>query len=157
MQPTDLVDDREVKPVRFGGRRKRGAPVLRLRGDRLKLGAMAGALAGVPVAAAAGTLTNEGLVAIVAFLLCGGVGLVIGSKQRNDSCASCEGSLKVEDVECSRCDAPIGGEIKSLRHRVEGEERMRKARVAARKAAEAAGKRYEEDEEDEAPPPSSAA
>lgn len=139
MRPTDLVDDREPKPVRFGGRRKKGAPVLRVRRTRVTARAMLGAVGGAALGVLAMRLTGEPMAAGAMIALGAAAGGVYGSRERDDQCATCETSLKVEDTECSACDAPIGGTIVHRRERAEGEERMRKDRVAARKSAEAAG------------------
>jgi outer membrane lipoprotein SlyB len=139
MRPTDLVDDREPKPVRFGGRRKRGAPVLRIRRTRVTGRAMLGALGGAGLGVLALRVTGEPMAAGAMMALGAAAGAVYGSRERDDVCATCEGSLKVEDTECLKCDAPIGGTIAHVRERAEGEERMRKERVAARKKAEAGG------------------
>lgn len=137
MRPTDLVDDRDPKPVRFGGRRKRGAPVLRVRRTRVTGRAMLGALGGAGLGALALRVTGEPMAAGAMVALGAAAGAVFGSRERDDVCGTCETSLKVEDTECRSCDAPIGGTINHLRERAEGEERMRKERVAARKKADA--------------------
>src|SRR3954454_15439086 len=145
MHPTDLVDDRELKPVRFGGRRKKGAPVLRVRQNRSKSRMFLGAIAGAGAAAVVLHFTGEPIMAAATFGLGAALGGFYGSRERDDICATCEASLKVEDVECRTCDALIGGEIASLKDRAAGEEQLRLARVAARKEAEAAAKAYDED------------
>ncbi len=137
MRPTDLVDDRDPKPVRFGGRRKKGAPVLRVRRTRVTGRAMLGALGGAGLGVLALRLTGEPMAAGAMVALGAAAGAVFGSRERDDVCGTCEASLKVEDDECARCDAPIGGTINHVRERAEVEERMRKERVAARKKAEA--------------------
>ncbi|HSO34394.1 MAG TPA: hypothetical protein VLT33_17780, partial [Labilithrix sp.] len=133
------MDDRDPKPVRFGGRRKKGAPVLRIRRTRVTARAFLGALAGAGVGALALRLTGEPMVAGATLALGAALGAAYGSRERDDVCATCETSLAVDDTECHACDAPIGGTITHARERRDGEERMRKERVAARKRAEEQG------------------
>ncbi len=147
MRPTDLVDDRDPKPVRFGGRRKRGAPVLRVVRTKVTGRAMLGALGGAALGVLALRVTGEPMAAGAMIALGAAAGAVHGARERDDVCATCETSLKVEDTECGTCDAPIGGAIKHKREKDEGEERMRKERVAARKKAEAEGLAPESSEE----------
>jgi uncharacterized protein YcfJ len=144
MPPTDLVDDREPKPVRFGGRRKKGAPVLRVRRTRVTSRVVLGALVGAVVGAAVLYLTGQDLAALATLIAGAALGGFVGSRERDDVCATCETSLKLEDDECRTCDAPIGATINHLRERADGEELLRKERVAARKRAEAAGEAAEE-------------
>lgn len=139
MRQTDIVDDREPAAVRFGGRRKRGAPVLRVRRTRATGRTFLGALTGAGVGIGVLHFTGEPLFALATMGLGAALGGLFGSRERDDVCATCEASLKVEDVECRSCDAPIGGEISHRRERAAGEETLRKARVAARKRAEAEG------------------
>lgn len=139
MRPTDLEDDRDPKPVRFGGRRKRGAPVLRVVRTRVTGRAMLGAVGGAALGVLALRVTGEPMAAGAVIALGAAAGAVYGSRERDDVCATCEASLKVEDTDCATCDAPIGGTIQHKREKDEGEERMRKERVAARKKAEAKG------------------
>ena len=145
MRPTDLVDETEPKPVRFGGKRKRGAPVLRVRNTRTTSRTFLGALAGGGVAVGVMNYTGQPILALAVMTLGAAVGGVIGSRERADTCASCDCSLTLDDVECRECDAPIGGEINHRRERAAGEEMLRKERVAARKRAEAEGRKYEGD------------
>jgi hypothetical protein len=156
MEPTQLVDDREPAPFRVGGRRRKAAPVLRLRAAKVKSTAFLGALTGLLVVVVLREWLGQPPAAVVVISVFALVGGVVGSKRRDDTCVSCESSLPVEVDRCVRCDAPIGGEITNLSQRVDAEEAMRKQRVAARKQAEAAGKKWEEDddEEDGAPPSS---
>ena len=145
MRPTDLVDETEPKPVRFGGKRKRGAPVLRVRNTRATSRTFLGALAGGGVAIGVLHYSGQPIMALAVMGLGAAVGGMIGSRERADTCASCDSSLKLDDVECRECDAPIGGEIKHRRERAAGEEILRKERVAARKRIEAEGRKYEGD------------
>jgi hypothetical protein len=145
MRPTDLVDDQDPQPVRFGGRRKKGAPVLRVRRTRSTGRMFLGALAGTGVGIGVLAFTNQPILTLATMGLGAALGGFYGSRERDDICATCEASLKVEDVECHQCDAPIGGEIASRKDRAEGEEQLRLARVAARKRAEAEGKALPED------------
>jgi hypothetical protein len=153
MRPTDLVDDRELKPVKFGGRRKKGAPVLRVVRTRTGARLFHGGIAGTAVGLAVARLTGEPMTMLATAGLGAALGGVFGSRERDDFCATCEASLKVEAVECTQCDAPIGGEIKSRKERAAGEEQLRLARVAARKRAEAEGKTYEGDKDDDSEGP----
>jgi len=148
MRPTDLVDDREPRPVRFGGRRKKGAPVLRVRRTRTTGRTFLGALAGAGVGLGVLHFTGEPLFALATLGLGAALGGLFGSRERDDVCATCDASLKVEAVECTQCDAPIGGEINHRRERGAGEEALRKARVAARKRAEAEGEPLAADDDE---------
>lgn len=147
MRPTDLVDDREPKPVRFGGRRKKGAPVLRVRRTRVTARMMLGGLAGAGLGAVVLRVAGQELMALAALGLGAAVGALVGSRERDDICATCEKSLAVTDAECTQCDAPIGAEIANRKDRAEGEEKLRLARVAARKRAEAEGKPADDDDD----------
>ena len=149
MRPTDLVDDRDPKPVRFGGRRKRGAPVLRVVRTRVTGRAMLGAVGGAALGVLAMRLSGEPLSAGAMIALGAAAGAVYGARERDDFCATCEGSLKLEDTDCRACDAPIGGTIQHKRDKAEGEEQMRKDRVAARKKAEAEGQAPESSTEED--------
>lgn len=146
MRPTDLVDETEPKPVRFGGKRKRGAPVLRVRNTRTTSRIFFGALAGGGVAVGVMLYTGQPIAALAVMGLGAAMGGFIGSRERADTCATCDASLKLDDVDCRECDAPIGGEISHRRERAAGEEILRKARVAARKRAESEGRKYEGDD-----------
>lgn len=114
---------------------------------RTFLGALVGAAVGIGVL----HFTGESLFALLTLGLGAALGGLFGSRERDDFCATCEAALKVQDVDCRQCEAPIGGEINSRRERGAGEEALRKARVAARKRAEAEGKLFEEDGEGEGP------
>src|SRR3954467_2360474 len=98
MRPTDLVDDREPKPVRFGGRRKKGAPVLRVRRTRATGRTFLGALAGAAVGMGVLHFTGQSILALATLGLGAALGGLYGSRERDDICATCEGALKVEDV-----------------------------------------------------------
>lgn len=131
--------------MRFGGKRKRGAPVLRVLNTRATSRTFLGALAGGGVAIGVMHYSGQPLLALATMGLGAAIGGMVGSRERADTCATCDASLKVDDVECRACDAPIGGAIKHRRERAAGEELLRKERVAARKRAEAEGRKYEGD------------
>ncbi len=118
--------------------------MLRVRNTRTTSRTVLGALVGGGGAVAVVHFTGQTLLALATLGLGAAVGGLIGSRQRADTCASCDSSLKLDDIECRECDAPIGGEINHRSERAAGEEVLRKERVAARRRAEAEGRPFEE-------------
>ncbi|MBX3187758.1 MAG: hypothetical protein KF819_12115 [Labilithrix sp.] len=156
MEPTPFADDDAGGRIRFGRRRRKGLPVLRLRATKTKSTIFFATFAGLAVVAGLHDRLGHPFAFIAVVGLFAVVGAIVGSKRRADTCVQCESALAVEIDRCVRCDAPIGGEITRLRDRAAAEEKMRQERVAARKLAEAERRlANDDDDDDDDDPPSS--
>jgi|GEM_PF-6809430 len=153
-------EGREEYQIRFGARKRKGKPVLRLRGNKMKSTAFLGGAFGLALGLAIARFTGNPMFLLVAAMVGIVAGGILGAKREDDTCVGCDSSLARDATKCIRCNARVVGEITSMKERHDAEEKVRKARVAERKRVEAAGGAWkdpdEEDDDEDAAAPSSA-
>lgn len=114
MDPTQLQDDTEPAPVRFGGRKKKGPPVYRVRANKGKKGAILGVAAGLVwgIIASRWLVLDPPYAVPLALTLAGTIiGFLRGSSIRADTCSECDASIALSSKSCPSCNGKVKGEI----------------------------------------------